>query len=140
MKCFIKKLTPTAKVPTYGRPGDAGLDIYADESHTVLPKQKVITKTGIALKIPQNHVGLVWDRGGMAAKFGMHCIAGVLDETYRGELMIIQVNLSEVPYEIKQGDRIAQLVIQPVSHVAIEEVTDLDETVRGDGRFGSSGR
>lgn len=140
MKVLAKRLHPDARLPVYGRPGDAGLDLSSVEDLTIMAGERAIVPTGIALAIPPGTVGLVWDRSGMAAKHGMKTMAGVLDHTYRGELKIVLLNTSGAPYEIKKGDRIAQLLIQPIVAAGVEEVAELDETHRGDGGFGSSGR
>jgi len=140
MTVRIKRLHPDALVPKYGRPGDAGLDLHALVDVTVAAGERVLVPTGIALAIPVGTVGLVWDRSGMAAKHGMKTMAGVLDHTYRGELKIVLLNTTGAAYEIKKGDRIAQLLIQPIITTEVIEVAELEETVRGDGNFGSSGR
>jgi dUTP pyrophosphatase len=136
----VKLLRPDARAPSYGRPGDAGLDIYACEDTILPPNMQTMVPTGVALAIPEGTVGLVWDRSGMAAKSGIKTMAGVLDSTYRGELKIVLINLRSTPYEVKKGDRIAQLLVQPIHTADIEVVQDLDETHRGEGGFGSSGR
>lgn len=140
MDIAVKRLLPEAILPTYGRPGDAGLDIYACEPMEFPPGKRAVVKTGIALAVPEGFVGLVWDRSGMAVKNGMHCLAGVIDCTYRGELGIVLINLSETYYTVKRGDRIAQLLIQPVVTAVVREVDVLDASVRGQDGFGSSGR
>ncbi len=140
MTVHIKRLHPDAQLPKYGRPGDAGLDLHALVDVTVAPAERVLVPTGIALAIPVGTVGLVWDRSGMAAKHGMKTMAGVLDHTYRGELKIVLLNTTGASYEIKKGDRIAQLLIQPIITTDVIEVAELEETVRGEGGFGSSGR
>lgn len=136
----IKKLTPDATLPAYGRPGDAGLDLVSKEDYTLVPGEQHVFKLGIALAIPEGTVGLVWDRSGMAAKHGIKTMAGVLDHTYRGELGVVLMNIAKHPYEVKKGDRIAQLLIQPIYTAMITEVDELSETIRGEGGFGSSGR
>lgn len=140
MTVRVKRLHPDAIVPKYGRPGDAGLDMHALVDMTVAAGERVMVPTGIALAIPVGTVGLVWDRSGMAAKHGMKTMAGVLDHTYRGELKIVLLNTTGVPYEIHKGDRIAQLLIQPIVTSDVIEVAELEETMRGEGGFGSSGR
>lgn len=140
MRVQIKRLEPTAQLPKYGRPGDAGLDIHSHETHILKPNERKVFKTGFAIAIPEGTVGLVWDRSGMAAKHGIKTMAGVLDHTYRGELGVVLLNTTEEPYEVRQGDRIAQLLVQPIHTAEVEEVPELSETVRGAGRFGSSGR
>ncbi|MEK6821215.1 MAG: dUTP diphosphatase, partial [archaeon] len=91
------------------------------------------------LAIPPHHVGLVWDKSGLASKHHLHTFAGVIDETYRGELNIVMGNFSSTPYMIEKGKKIAQLLIQPVVQPEIKEVEKLDETIRGTGGFGSTG-
>ena len=140
MDIRIKKLNDDATLPAYGRPGDAGLDLASREDWTLQPGEQHVFKLGIALAIPSGTVGLIWDRSGLAAKHGIKTMAGVLDHTYRGELGVVLMNVSKVPYEVKKGDRIAQLLIQPIHTVSVTEVDDLDETHRGAGGFGSSGR
>ncbi|PJF38191.1 MAG: dUTP diphosphatase, partial [Phototrophicales bacterium] len=135
MKCLVKRLSDTAILPKYQREGDAALDIYADQSAVILPGKHAIISTGVAFALPPGHVGLIWDRGGMAANHVLHTMAGVVDENYRGELMIVMINLSDRAYQIEQGDRIAQMIIQPVVHVELEEADQLDETNRGEARF-----
>lgn len=140
MNVKIKRLEEDAQLPKYGRPGDAGMDVHAYESAILKPGERRILRTGIALAIPEGTVGLIWDRSGMAANHGIKTMAGVLDHTYRGELKIVLLNTHDEPHEIRKGDRVAQLLVQPIHTASIEEVSDLDETIRGDGRFGSSGR
>lgn len=140
MTVRVQRLHPDAQLPKYGRPGDAGLDIHALVDLAVAPGERVMVPTGIALAIPPGTVGLVWDRSGMAAKHGIKTMAGVIDHTYRGELKIVLFNTSDAPHQILKGDRIAQLLVQPVITTDVIEVTELDETVRVDGGFGSSGR
>lgn len=139
-KVLFKKLHPEAIIPHYSRPGDAGLDLNSLEEVNVPAGQHVIVKTGVALAIPENYVGLFWDRSGLAAKNGIHVLAGVIDANYRGELMVVMLNTGTNDYAIKKGDRIAQILIQPIISAEIEEVDELPESIRGEGRFGSSGR
>ncbi len=139
-KVKIKRLHSDAQLPKYGRSGDAGMDIHAYETVILQPGERRIVSTAIALAIPEGTVGLVWDRSGMAAKHGIKTMAGVLDNTYRGELKIVLLNTHDEPYEVRKGDRIAQLLVQPVHTAEILDVDELDDTVRGDGGFGSSGR
>ncbi len=140
MKLQIKKLDPRAKLPTYAHPGDAGLDIYTLEEVTIKPGERQSIKTGIALAIPDGYVGLVWDKSGLAFKYGLKSMAGVIDAGYRGELMICLFNTSSEPYTFKSGEKLVQLLIQKVDRVEIEEVDELDNTSRSDGRWGSTGK
>ena len=135
----IKRIDKEIELPKYSREGDAALDIRSAETLVLKAGEKRDVKSGIAIELPEGQVGLVWDRGGMAAKHGIHTMAGVLDSNYRGELMIVLKNLSEDNFKIEKGDRIAQLVIQPVSEAVIEESEELSDTERGEGRFTSSG-
>ncbi len=139
MHLRVKKLTPTAILPKYANPGDAGLDIYADETVVLQPNEKKTIKTGIAFALPPNHVGLVWDKSGLASKFHLHTFAGVIDESYRGELQIVIGNFGSASYTIEKGKKIAQLLVQPISYTSVEEVSELAETQRGSGGFGSTG-
>lgn len=139
IKIKIKRLDKDLEIPKYSRNGDAALDIRSAESLILKTDERKIIKSGVVIVVPEGYVGLVWDRGGMAAKHGIHTMAGVLDSNYRGELMIVLKNLSEKDFEIRKGDRIAQLVIQPVLNAETEEIEHLDETERGEGRFSSSG-
>lgn len=135
----IKKLDPQVVLPAYSRDGDAAMDIRSAEDYLLKIGERKAFKTGLAFEIPEGYAGLVWDRGGMAAKYGIHTMAGVLDANYRGEMMIVLKNLSEEDFNITRGDRIAQMLVQKVERCAIVEVEHLSETERGAGRFGSSG-
>jgi len=139
-KILFKKLHPDALIPRFSRPGDAGLDLCSIENLVIPSKNRMIVKTGVALAIPPGYVGLFWDRSGLAAKHGIHILAGVLDCTYRGELMVVMYNSGQEDYSVQAGDRIAQILIQPIETPIIEEVSELPDSVRGEGRFGSSGR
>ena len=137
-KLLVEKLTPTAKLPTRGHHNDAGLDVYADETVVLEPHEHRIIKTGIKIAVPDAYVALVWDKGGLA-KDGLHTIAGVIDAGYRGEVGINMINLTAAPYTIKQGQKFAQILIQPVSLCEVSEQTIDDITSRGDGKHGSTG-
>jgi dUTP pyrophosphatase len=136
----IRKLRDDAQIPVYKRPGDAAFDLFSTEDWVLQPQEQHIFFIGIAMAIPEGHVGLIWDRSGMGAKHGIKTLGGVIDHTYRGEIGVGLINLTKVPYEIKKGDRIAQMLIQEVITADIREVENLDETQRGLGAFGSSGR
>ncbi len=139
MTIHIKKTSETAKLPSYANPNDAGMDFYANESMIVEAGERKLISTGIAMAIPQGHVGLIWDKSGIATKHGLKTMAGVIDSGYRGEVKILVHNLSSEPYTIEQGNKIAQMLIQPVHQKQIVEVGSLEETQRGEGGFGSSG-
>ena len=137
MTMFVKRLTETARIPTRGTPGSAGLDLYADEDARIEPGQWRLISTGISVAIPPHFVGLVWPRSGWACK-GITTDAGVIDADYRGELFVLLVNLSNNPLDISPGMRIGQLLIQPV-FPHITEVDELPDTERGASGFGSTG-
>lgn len=139
MKIEIKKINPEAKIPTYANPKDAGMDFYSVVDINILPNKRVACDTGIAMAIPAGYVGLIWDKSGVAFNGGIKTMGGVIDSTYRGEIKIILKNLSDKEYAIKKGDKIAQMLIQKVEAPVIEEVGELDDTARGEGRFGSTG-
>ena len=140
----VKKLNENAIIPTYGSAEAAGADLYAclDEPIVVQPGQVAWVSTGIALEVPKGCAGLVYARSGMACKRGLAPAnkVGVVDSDYRGEVKVVLLNHSNEPQTIQPGERIAQFVITPVLTPAYEEVTDLDETDRGVGGFGSTGK
>jgi dUTP pyrophosphatase len=138
MQLKVKKTVPQAKLPSYGHPGDAGLDLYSAVDHILAPGSVFAVPTGIKMAIPPGYVGLVWDKSGISLK-GVHRLAGVVDAGYRGEVQVVMVNLGAAPFEIKAGMKIAQMLVQPVVTVAVVESDELDETSRGEGGFGSTG-
>ncbi|NCN87217.1 dUTP diphosphatase [archaeon] len=138
VKIKIKKLHPDAKIPTYANPGDAGMDIYSNEDLTIKPNHRALVKTGISLEFPKEYVALIWDKSGIA-KNGVTTLSGVGDSGYRGEYKVVLLNIGSKPYEIKKGQKIAQILIQPIIHPEIEEVKTLSKSKRGTGGFGSSG-
>jgi dUTP pyrophosphatase len=140
MQVKIKKLNSETKLPSYAHPGDAGLDLYSLEDYVLKPGERHIFALGFALEFPPGFVALVWDKGSISFKYGIHTIGGVFDSNFRGEYKIMLINLSKDPYEFKKYDKIAQLLIQPVQRVIIEEVEELTETERNAGAFGSTGK
>lgn len=140
MSLKVKKLVPGAKLPSRAQEGDAGLDLYAAEAMVIVPKELRVVGTGIALEIPHGSVGLIWDKSGLAAKSGLKTMGGVIDAGYRGEVRVVLVNLGTVPHGIAAGDKIAQLLVQKVDLPSVEEVTELSDSERGEGGFGSTGR
>lgn len=140
IKISVKKLNKEAVIPKYAHQGDAGLDLYSIEDYTLKPKQRYLFKLGISVQIPDGYVGLFWDKSGLAAKFGIKTMGGVIDSTYRGEYGVILYNTSDEDFLVKKGDKVAQMLIQPVLSVEVEEVDVLSKTARNDGGFGSTGR
>ena len=139
----VQRLDPDLPLPEYAHEGDAGLDLYAREDAMLAPGQRAVMPTGVAIALPAGHVGLVHPRSGLAARSGLSLVnaPGTIDAGYRGEIKVIVVNLDpSVTIELHRGDRIAQLVIQRVERVDVTEVDSLEETRRGAGGFGSSGR
>ncbi len=141
MELEVKKLDPRAKLPAYHLAGDAGLDFYALEDVTVpAGKRTSDIRTGVAVAIPEGCVGLFWDKSGLAAKHGLKVMAGVIDSGYRGELLLTLLNTSDQDYHFKAGEKLMQLLIQPVERVEVVEVTELMPSERGDRAFGSTGK
>ena len=140
-----KVLDPRAKTPVYATSGSAAADLCAvlDEPLTVQPMQRVLVPTGLAIELPGAHaVALVYARSGLSIKHGL-CMAngvGVIDSDYRGELRVPMVNLSDTPYTIQPGERVAQLCIAPVWQAAFTTADALSDTDRGAGGFGSTGK
>ena len=138
----IKRLDPTVELPSYAYAGDAGLDLRANEDVVLAPHERRLISTGLAIAIPEGYAGFIQPRSGMALKKGLSMAntPGLIDAHYRGELKVLAINLDhDTPIVIERGERIAQLVIQKVPVVTLQEVQELDETDRGAGGFGSSG-
>jgi dUTP pyrophosphatase len=127
-------------LPDYASAGAAGADLRASEEVEIAPGARAAVPTGVRLQIPPGHVGLVWPRSGLAVRHGIDTLAGVIDSDYRGEVRVVLVNHGEEPFRVARGDRIAQLLVQPVERAAFVAVAAIDETERGGGGFGSTGR
>jgi dUTP pyrophosphatase len=138
MELKVKRIHPDAKIPVFGHPGDAGMDLFAVVDRDLGPGQVFAVPTGIQVAIPAGFVGLIWDKSGISLK-GVHRLAGVVDAGYRGEVQVVMINLGPAPYEIRAGMKIAQMLIQPVAAVAVIDSDNLDDTSRGEGGFGSTG-
>ena len=140
----IKKLNENAIIPTYGTEYAAGADLYAcmEESVKIEAGDTYFVKTGIAMEIPVGYVGLIYARSGLACKKGLAPAnkVGVIDSDYRGEIMVALHNHSKEAVTVENGERIAQLVITPYITATFNEVEELEDTVRGEGGFGSTGR
>jgi len=140
MKLRMKKLRPDARILPKAYAGDAGIDLCAVETVVIAPHDRARVPTGLAVEIPSGHAGLVWDKSGLAAKQGITVLAGVIDEGYRGELVLCLANVSNEPQTIEKGQKAAQLLIQKVEQVEVEEAVELSESERGEKGFGSSGK
>ena len=143
----VKRLSDTATLPTKANKHDAGIDFYSDKTVTIKHLETITVDTGVSVSIPEGFVGLIWDRSSMGCK-GIHRFAGVIDSGYTGEIKICLHNsgygmqfwpYAPVSYDVKIGDKIAQMVIQSIPTINIEEVTELSKTERGEKGFGSSG-
>ncbi len=140
MKLKVKRVISDAKLPSYAKKSDAGMDLYASESITLNTMERGVVKTGIAVEIPKGYVGLVWDKSGLSHTHGIKTLGGVIDAGYRGEIKVGVVNLSQEAYTFKKHHKVAQLLIQKVEQVEIEEVSELSESERGHSGFGSTGK
>jgi dUTP pyrophosphatase len=142
MNLRFRRLADGARVPARAHDGDAGLDLHAAEAVVIDPGERASVGTGVAVAIPEGHAGLVVPRSGLAARSGISLVnaPGLIDSGYRGELRVLLLNTDrEQPFSVEPGDRIAQLVVVAVASPEPIEA-DLDETVRGAGGFGSTGR
>ena len=135
----ILRVSPEAILPTRAHHDDAGMDLYGMEDFSLKPGEGHTTKTGIAVALPLGYVGMVADRSSMA-KRGIKIAGGIIDSGYRGEIHIVLWNISGDVIHVKKGERIAQMLIIPISTPSVNEVQSLDETARGAKGFGSSGK
>jgi len=142
MDIQIKKLSNLAKIPEKGSAGAAGYDLSSIESGWLRPGERKLFKTGIAIKIPEGYYGRIAPRSGLALKQGIDVMAGVIDSDYIGEVGVILINLANgdetESVSIKEGQKIAQLIIELYEDAEFEEVSDLSDTKRGENGFGSS--
>ena len=136
----IKKLHQDAKVPQYAHYDDAGFDLCAKETIVVKKGERLAVQTGIAMEIPEGYVGLIWDKSGLSMKYGLKTIGGVIDSSYRGEVLIGVINFGDKDYIFEKGHKVAQMIIQKKEKVDFEEVKELSDTIRGEGGFGSTGK
>jgi dUTP pyrophosphatase len=133
---------PPLELPRYETDGAAGMDLRADEPFTLAPGERRLVPTGLAVEIPPGHEGQVRARSGLAVRHGIALVnaPGTIDSDYRGEVKVILVNLGQAPASFARGERIAQLVIAPVTRVEIALADNLGGTDRGAGGFGSTGQ
>lgn len=136
----VKKLNQEAVIPQYAKTDDAGLDLFSITDVELLPGERKQIGTGIAMEIPEGFVGLIWDKSGLSHKFGLKTMGGVIDSGYRGEVQVGMINLGTEKYIFAKGHKIAQMIIQKKETVEITEVSDLNDTDRGAGAFGSTGK
>lgn len=137
----IKKLNAKAHVPHYAHFGDSGADLFSTVDTVLQPMERQAVPTGLAAEVPEGFELQVRPKSGLALKSGLTVLntPGTVDFGYRGEIKVILINLSDEPYHIEVGQKIAQLVVAPVAYARFEEVETLSETTRGEGGFGSTG-
>lgn len=137
----VKKLNKDAKIPEYAHQGDAGLDLFSIDSTEILPCESKLIHTGISIELPQNTEAQVRPRSGLALKNQITVLntPGTIDEGYRGEIGVILINHGKEIFKVKNGMKIAQMVIKPVLSVEVKEAADLSSSSRGEGGFGSTG-
>lgn len=143
MRMRVRRLDPGLPLPSYARPGDAGLDLLAAEAVVLKPGERAAVPTGLAVEIPQGYAGFVHARSGRALREGLALVnaPGLIDSGYRGEIKVILVNLDpDAPVHVERGDKVAQLVVQPVVRAELLEADDLEASERGAGSFGSTGK
>ena len=138
LKLKLTKLGMDAKIPRYAHDGDAGLDIYSNERVVLKPLDRYPVRTGIKIAIPKGHVGLIWDKSGLAMD-GIKTVGGVIDSSYRGEIKVAVINLSSKTIYLEKGQKIAQMLIQKVENARIDVSEKLSITPRGENGFGSTG-
>ena len=139
----VVRLDPELPLPRYARPGDAGVDLVAATDLERAPGGRGLVPTGVAVAIPRGYAGFIQPRSGLALRHGVTVLntPGLIDADYRGELKVLLVNLDPAEtFLVTRGERIAQLVVQPVEHVRFVETDELDDTDRGEGGFGHTGR
>ena len=140
MRVKVKRLTETAILPQYAHEGDIGADLFSDHQLTIPPRSRGVVKTGLALEIPDSFTGYarVAPRSGLGSK-GIDVAAGVIDRGYRGEVGVILINQTDLAFDVKYGDKIAQLIFEVADTAHFLEVEDLTQTKRGETGFGSTG-
>ena len=139
----VRRLHPDLPLPAYAHPGDAGADLCAAEDVLLPPGGRATVGTGLAVAVPDGHAAFVHPRSGLAARHGITVVnaPGTVDAGYRGEVRVVLLNTDpDEPFTVRRGDRIAQLVVQPVTRVRFVDVAELPPSPRGEGGFGSTGR
>ena len=137
----VKKIHEDACIPSFANEGDAGADLFSIENVVISPKDVKLIKTGIAIELPKNTEAQIRSRSGLALKKKVFVLnsPGTIDEGYRGEIGIILANFSDEDFCVDKGDKIAQMVVKPIYNTTYEVVSDLSDTQRGEGGFGSTG-
>ena len=141
MTVSFRRIHPDAVLPAYAHEGDAGMDVRSVEDLVIPPGGRVLVHTGLVMQLPPDAEAQVRPRSGLALKYGVTVLntPGTIDAGYRGEVGVILANFGSAEFAVKKGDRVAQLVIAPVTRPAVVEVDEVASTDRGDGGFGSTG-
>jgi len=140
MELKVNLLTATAKLPERAHNTDSGADLFSDDTvYVIEPGQRQLISTGIAATVAPGYDIQCIDKSGLAYENGITVLGGLIDESYRGELKVVLLNTGDEPYTVKPYSKLTQMVVRPVLYPTIVEVDELDETVRGDGGFGSTG-
>ena len=141
MTLRFRKVHPDSVLPAYAHPSDAGMDVRSVEDLTIAPGKRALVHTGLVMLLPPMYEAQVRPRSGLALKSGVMVLntPGTIDSGYRGEVGVILANFGEADFQVKKGDKIAQIVIAPVTQPEIVETDEVDETDRGSGGFGSTG-
>lgn len=142
VEVLVTRLDPEVPLPAYAHPYDAGADVVTTVDVVLAPGERALVPTGLAVALPEGHAAFVHPRSGLAARAGLSMVnaPGTVDAGYRGEIKVCLVNLDpSEPIRLSRGDRIAQLVVQPVTEARFVEVEQLPESVRGVGGYGSTG-
>ena len=141
MTVKFRRIDPSASLPSYAHPGDAGMDIRSMEELTIEPGARSLVHTGLVMILPQGYEAQVRPRSGLALKNGVTVLntPGTIDAGYRGEVGVILANFGSEPFRVEKGSKIAQIVVAPCTRAEIEETVEVDATERGEGGFGSTG-
>ena len=142
VRVLLRRIDGELPAPSYAHPGDAGADLVTAVDVDLMPGERTVVPTGVAIALPPGHAAFVHPRSGLAARAGLALVnaPGTIDEGYRGEIKVIVVNLDpREPIRLRRGDRLAQLVVQPVVRAEFVEVDELPESARAEGGFGSTG-
>ena len=141
MTLRFKRIHPDAVLPAYAHPGDAGMDVRSVEDVVIPPGGRALVHTGLVMMLPPMYEAQVRPRSGLALKHGVTVLntPGTIDAGYRGEVGVILANFGDGDFSVKKGDKIAQIVVAPVTQAEIAEADEIDETERGAGGFGSTG-
>ena len=141
MTLSFKRINPDAVLPSYAHPGDAGMDLRSVDDTVIQPGGRALVHTGLVVNLPPAYEAQVRPRSGLALKYGVTVLntPGTIDAGYRGEIGVILANFGAEPFAVRKGDRIAQMVVAPVTFAEIVETDSIDETDRGAGGFGSTG-